>query len=250
LIFSGKREVLRTWFILLGSTLVILAILMTPLSLWLWEHMPLLKQVQFPWRILADGILVMAAMAGVYAASLENRLHSAVWFWIGMALLILPNLSHIGFEKYYPVIASEWTPAAIAANAIETTANAEFEPRWVKQRMPYTDNKAFVVSGSAVITRIERRPTFWQLETQGQTDALIEAALLYFPGWTVSVDGRNAPIEIPETGRIQFRVPSGMHQVSMEFKRTTARFLAELVSLLALSSVIVLAYFRPGPHSK
>ena len=158
-----------------------------------------------------------------------------------MSLLILPNLSHIGPEKYFPIIAAEWTPLAIAQNAIETTANAEFEPQWVKQRMPYTDEKVRTVSNSATVTALQRSPVLWTMQSIAPDETTLEAALLYFPGWTVSVDDINTPIEIAEdTGRIRFHIPSGIHQVSIEFKRTPIRWIAEVISLLALLTAISL----------
>ena len=219
------------------------------MAVWFWDNLPLLKQVQFPWRILGDDILVIAILVGLYGASLEDRARASVWFWIGIGLLILPNLTHIGPEKYFPIIAAEWTPLTLAEGGIETTADAEFEPQWVKQRVGYTEDKARVLSGSATILGVQRAPTFWTLESNAQTDTMIEAALLYFPGWTVSVDGRESPIEIGNTGRIQFRVPAGMHHIVIEFKRTTVRLVAELVSLSTLLIVIVL-FFRTRSGSK
>ena len=248
-VYTSKKRSLRPWLTFLGCSAAILTLMMTPMARWFWDNLPLLKQVQFPWRILGDDILVIAILAGLYGASLEDRARAGIWFWIGIGLLILPNLTHVGPEQYFPVIAAEWTPRTLAEGGVETTADAEFEPQWVKQRVAYTEDKVLVLSGSATISGIQRTPTFWTFESNAQTDTMIEAALLYFPGWTVSVDGREIPIEIGNTGRIQFRLPAGMHHVLIEFKRTTVRLAAELVSLSTLFIVIVL-FFRPRLGSK
>jgi hypothetical protein len=240
LIYSAQKRAMRSWFVFLGSSLFILVVMMMPASQWLWVHLPFLKQVQFPWRLLGDTSFILAILAALYGSSFVSQRHAEVWFWAGMAALILPNLSHIGPEGYYPLDTAQWTPAGLAKIGLEP-GRFEFEPRWVEQRMGYTDEKIKVISGSAIVSNLRRSPTFWQVESNAQAGAVIQAALLYFPGWSISIDGAETTAEIAAgTGRIQFRVPSGMHHISIEFRRTTIRFVAELISLMTLIAVIVI----------
>jgi hypothetical protein len=238
LVFTGPKQALRAWFVMLISVIAIVAVMMTPISLKAWEVLPLIRQVQFPWRLLANATVVLSVLAGLYAAAIEYRRNAMAWFWAGLALLVLPNLSHIGFEKYYPLIASEWTPEAIAMSGIETTANAEFEPRWVQRRFGYSDDKVTVLSGNATVSNIERSPTLWRMQTNGTAETVIQMRLLYFPGWAVSIDGKAVAAEVGESGRFEFRVPAGSHRVAVQFRRTTIRFMAELISAVALLGLL------------
>ena len=248
LIFTEKKRAMLQWFVFLGSSLLILAVMMTPVSRSLWDHLPLLKQVQFPWRLLADTSFILAILAGLYGSASAHRRHPDIWFWVGVAVLIVPNLSHIGPEGYYPLDTAQWTPEGLAKIGIEP-GRFEFEPKWVKQRLTNTDEKIKILSGSAVISNVRHSPILWQAESDAQTDSLVEAALLYFPGWAVSIDGANVAMEVAaDSGRIQFAMPAGMHRIKIEFKRTTVRFVAESISLLTLVLVIVifgLSYPRP-----
>ncbi len=246
LIYLEKNPSMRLWFIFLGSTLVILMIMMTPASGGLWDHLPLLKQVQFPWRFLGDATVILAILAAVYGSVSAGRRHADIWLSVGMAALILPNLSHIGPEGYYPLETAQWTPEGIAQIGLEP-GKFEFEPKWVQQRLKYIDEKIKILSGSPAISNLRRSPTLWQMEAQTQTDAVLEASLLYFPGWTVSIDGATIPTEIAaDTGRIQFRVPPGAHRINIEFRRTTLRFLAEAVSVLSLAAAVVIWFRKSG----
>jgi uncharacterized membrane protein YfhO len=127
-------------------------------------------------------------------------------------------------------------------NAIETTANAEFEPRWVQRRSGYSDEKAFILSGTTAVSNIERTPTYWRMDTNGPSDAVIQMGLLYFPGWSVSVDANAVAGEIAESGQLQFRVPAGSHRVAVQFRRTTIRLIAELISLVAFLGFLFLLW--------
>ena len=242
LVFSSPKKALRNWFVVLTGVTAIIALMMTPLSLKAWEKLPLIRQVQFPWRLLANGSVVLAVIAGVYAAASEDQRNATAWFWAGLALLVAPNLSHIGFEKYYPLIASEWTPAAIAMNGIETTANAEFEPRWVQRRAGYSNDNVSVVSGTTTVSNLVRTPAVWRMDTDGPADAVIQVESLYFPGWTVFVDGTAEATQIVDSGRMQFRVPAGFHHVAVQFRRTTIRFVAELISAITFAGFLFLLW--------
>src|SRR5213593_4893703 len=140
--------------VFLVSSLIILIVMMTPASRWFWDQLPLLKQVQFPWRLLGDATFILAILAALYGSALASRRHADVWFVAGMAVLILPNLSHIGPEGYYPLDTAQWTPEGIAKIGLEP-GRFEFEPKWVKERMAYTAEKIKIVSGSAKISLAE-----------------------------------------------------------------------------------------------
>jgi dolichyl-phosphate-mannose-protein mannosyltransferase len=242
LVFTGAKQALRSWFIVLTSALAVIAVMMAPVSMKAWGLLPLIRQVQFPWRLLTNGSVVISVIAAVYASALEQRRNAVVWFWAALALLVVPNLSHIGFEKYYPLIAAEWTPEAIAMNRIETTANAEFEPRWVQHRADYSENKISTVSGAATVSKVERTPTSWRMETNSSTEAILQVELLYFPGWTVLVDDTPVATQIDGAGRMQFRVPAGAHHVAVQFRRSAIRFTAELISALTFLALVFILW--------
>lgn len=233
------------WIRFFAWSLLVLAFLMMPPSLWFWDNLPLLRQVQFPWRILAGSTLCLAILIGLYGASLEGRRYRLTFFWAGIALLILPNLSHIAPEKYLQIDPADWTPYRIARSGFETTTSHEFEPKWVKNRLPFTAEPMRVISGDAALTALRHSPSFWTVESNSSTSSIVEAALLYFPGWSVSVDGVEVPIDIAvNSGRIRFRIPGGTHHAAIQFKHTPIRMLSEIVSILTLAGVVVLALFK------
>ena len=69
---------------------------------------------------------------------------------------------------------------------------------------------------------------------------------LYFPGWTVSVDGKPVTIEFQDQdhrGIITFHVDSGKHLVNIVYKDTKIRKFSDVVSLVSLA-VLGLFIFR------
>ena len=71
------------------------SILMLQDAIWLWDRLPLLQYVEFPWRLLGPAavcVALMVAALGPFLASLERWRTAA--FTAALALLIVPNLAH------------------------------------------------------------------------------------------------------------------------------------------------------------
>ena len=63
----------------------------------------------------------------------------------------------------------------------------------------------------------------------------------YFPGWVAKIDGKEVAIKPGNPyGQITFTVPPGQHEVEVAFKETLFRKALDIVSLVALLSVLSL----------
>jgi 6-pyruvoyl-tetrahydropterin synthase related domain len=82
---------------------------------------------------------------------------------------------------------------------------------------------------------------------QVETPIDFEARLLtfYFPGWHVSIDGREVPIQTADqSGFIAFSVPAGSHVIEAALQLTTPQIVGTLISLAALFGLIVLVVIK------
>ena len=69
----------------------------------------------------------------------------------------------------------------------------------------------------------------------------------YFPGWTVKVDNTTVPVQFQDVnhrGLLEFSVPSGKHNVVIEFNESKVRLIADIISAFALGILVVLIIFR------
>ena len=227
------------WRFFCGVTLAACG-LMLPGSVWLWDHIRLLADVQFPWRLLGPASVSIAVLIGLIGPGLSQRRT----LWLGaLGLLILANIGQARPQQYRPLDLAEWTPQQLAERGIAVTSQRAFEPRWLQQRQSFRMEALRVIHGAAEVTNVDRTPTYWSAQVTAEHETRLEAACAYFPGWRVVVDGQAVPITIAEpTGLIQFQVPAGRHTVSLAFTRTWARWLGEGFSLLAALSIIGLCW--------
>jgi hypothetical protein len=238
----ADRRVLRFF----GVCAILLSVLMLQDSLWLWDHLPLIEYIQFPWRLLGPVAVCVALIVGALGPMLWSLRR---WRWAGfagaMALLIVPNLSHLHPQRFDDVNLALWTPRQIASRGVVGSTASEYAPRWVAEVPPYDSLGARVVSGSAQLRQIDRRPDAWRGLATANAPAVAEVPIAYFPGWKVRIDGRTVPCHPAErTGLIRFDVPGGAHKVEVVWERTVDRWIADGISLVSVLVLLGATIFR------
>ncbi|MBS1858592.1 MAG: glycosyltransferase family 39 protein [Acidobacteria bacterium] len=226
-----------------GAAAMVLCCLMLEDAAWLWRLLPLLQNVQLPWRLLGPVAICLALGIAPLGRLLEHvpRLRTAGMV-AAMGLVIVPNLAHLHSRQAVDVDLSFWTPEQLALRGFETTTMGEVEPRWIPALPAYRPAAAEVLSGDAAIERQRREPFAWSSAVRASVASNIEMNTAWFPGWEVLVDGRRVPAEPDRsTGLITFTVPPGVHVVEARYGRTGTEKAAAGISIGALMLMLVLA---------
>ena len=245
----------RTWdwrsrptgavFCLLG--LVLSTLLITPASKLLWDGLPLLPMTQFPWRFLSVQSLFIAAAT---AALISTRGRRAFMGLAVAAVLVASVLVPLKPERL-PIAPDDVTTDRLQlyelfTQNIGTTIRYEWLPSDAVPR-PFTSD-ALVEPGvpdparpldgsNAAGTLVERGPTSQEWRITGDSGRLA-FPVLYWPGWSATVDGECVPIQPVEgSGFISIAAPSGDHTVLLRLGRTPVRLVAEAASVLALGLI-------------
>jgi hypothetical protein len=243
--------------LLLG--LVISTLMITPLSKPLWDHLPLLPMVQFPWRFLSVQALFAAAALGMIPHSTPGSLRRRQGWGEALCGLILmaavlvplhPDRLPIGLED---VTRERLLLYELFTSNIGTTIRHEYLYRAVVPR-PFTSDaaiepdappRAIPLDGARLeAEQVESAPTrqVWRVAGEGGGIAF---PILYWPGWRARVDGEPVDVgPVEGSGYLALRVPPGEHTVVLYLGRTPIRALAEGVSLAAALGVAVIVAGR------
>jgi hypothetical protein len=270
LVFWRQLEVRRRG--LLGGLLLLTflyALLTLPVSQFLWDRLPLLSYVQFPWRYLGPATFCLALLIGVGTAE------AAAWFrgnrgWHAgalpvfvMVVIVFANLGWFFPDRCPPP--SDISVAAMirweyATDTLGTTAKGEYLPIWSERLASPTSLLEDYESGGPVI-RLPSESLPDGAVIHAYDDDAVRATIrlsspesfvahylaLYYPGWQVTIDGRQVPVTPePETGLLTFRVPAGTHEIMISFRETPLRRAADLISLLSFITLILLSANIPG----
>lgn len=252
---SGSPATESFWFALwlLLATLVY-AFLTLSASRPIWDSLPLINFIQFPWRMLAPATLCAALLAGAAVQWLPKR----AWL-ISSAICLVAALGNLSW--WYPRYCAPFKDSTVADTlqyelatfTLGTTAKGEYLPRTVKvvpvdlslanalidgQEPTYLTSLA--ANFSVTVTNAD--PLNYEAQVSTAAPAELTFNQFSFPGWVVKIDGQPALISpAPETGLITVEFPEGEHQVSVEFTNTPLRTTAITISLLALVIALGLA---------
>ncbi|NLF00123.1 MAG: hypothetical protein GX601_04010 [Anaerolineales bacterium] len=254
----------------MGLAALLMLWMSTDASLWLWERLPLISFVQFPWRLVGRAALPVAVLAaGAFLQPPQGRArrwtppqgHPAVQ--VGQALLLTTLLAILlpALPDTYPPMG--YCPAEAHPNindvfAYEHTTQlvgvdpeGSYFPVWVKQRPTGSPLEAQYANGEP-ITRFDAAalPEGGRIIEQdygnNRASLTVEAPqsfrarylAFYFPGWQVHVDGEPVTVSPSDPdGLITFDVPAGQHTITLRFGETPLRTAANLTSLVALGAL-------------
>jgi hypothetical protein len=253
--FKNRGQRVQVSFFAVAS--VTYAWLTTASSRIIWDNVPLVEYVQFPWRLLGPAALCLAVLIAAAAELLPANRGGSLLAAGAMALLVGGALFWLD-PRYCPGMEAP-TVASIAdferaTNTIGTTAKGEYLPRTVETFPKEAATTALAPSSlppSTTVAQQNTHPIGAELViTASQPFTAIYNGFDY-PGWRVTVDGDSVPITPDEPyGRITFPVPKGRHTVSIRFGETGLRRASDYLSLACLASTIALMSKVQIPNPK
>lgn len=255
----------RAWVIFLALAAAVLVGMSTRASLWLWEHVPLLPFVQFPWRLIGRAALPVALLASVPFAAPPALPRRRRWLHLptsalAIGLLILSAMPYTFPPHGYCPKAPHPTVEDLFAyehrsGMVGVDPTGSYFPAWVARRptgspleeryggaepVARFDPTTLPAGGSVV--EADYGPNRARLVIETPEPFRARYLAFYFPGWQVRVDGE--PVETAATtpdGLIAFHVPAGRHAVTVRFGETALRLAADAASILSLAALVVVA---------
>lgn len=245
---------LTTGFFAAG-VLAVTIFMMLPISLPLWERLPLLAFVQFPHRLLGPAAFLMAILAGAGVGLLPQR--PAFWLMLlGIASIFFSAVPLL-YPRYNISLPADPSLVDMMAyeqrrGAIGTTSFGEYLPIWVEQTPRESPLEPMYQAAKPVerfdttylppgATLESSRYGFNHVELVVNSPEPFQAIFhtFYFPGWTARIDNRPVPVTpYSERGLIRVDVPGGQHQVSLTFQNTRVRQVGIWLSVGALIIVL------------
>lgn len=231
----------------------------------IWNTLPFIDLFQFPsrWhRATAVGLAWLCAPA-IYV--IGNRHKKLTWVagGIGLLLLIGSALVNLYPQQLPPGTLKANSPADVVrfeveTGAVGTTSLSEFNPAWVTGDFTGSPlvadyqagkpinriNLASLPEGATAATE-QSSAQRYQLRLNLPQPATVTLNLFFFPGWTVEMDGALLLIgPHPESGLIDVPLPAGDHALTVTFRETPLRQLADGISIAAWGGLIVLGLAR------
>jgi hypothetical protein len=242
-----------------------LVILMLPLSQPLWDAVPLMAFLQFPWRLLGPAAFCLAIVAGQASHLLDLAPLTARPFTLAMLIvfpliLTLPIFVPPSWGDFGPTDQLAMLEFELNGRALGTTSTGDFIPVSVitvpeasaslidsyRRGGPIDKVDRETLPSNTSVEIIRHQPTADVFATSSPEDFTLRVLTFMFAGWQASIDGMPVPIQPSEPeGFITIAVPAGEHTVRVWLGTTPARTLATLISLSGLAALGLIARWLP-----
>jgi len=269
---GGRRR--RQWS-LIGVIIMAVGVFMcSRLSQPLWEILPLVKYVQFPWRFL--GLVVMGA--AMCATALADRFatggeraatiatvaglfvimaayfpyYSQAWFLVADARTrSLVNLTAPGIDAFQAAgvlipLGYSTTTADLRAMHERATSGDDFLPTAVTEKPAEPPTQLVQATGGQVLDSTRLRQNHYRSHLQMSVSGQAALAQFWFPGWQATVD--DLPAKTAPTGPqaiVSCDVPAGNHVVEFSYHGLPQRRTGGLLSLLAAALMACALFGAP-----
>jgi len=244
LYFLWRKKRKFSWLFAFFIILFALAVFMTHAkSIYIWEAIPLLSFVQFPWRFLALAMLASSFLAGGLIRFLKDTRRQMLLSLILAFLVVVLNLGYFHPERYDKQMTDEKKLSGEEWRTQSMTTLNDYVPKSVKEYpKELAPEEPWVVEGEAKVSEFKKRSNFWRftIETIGDQNPIVEVPIFDFPKWEVFADLEKVDHEVNQkTGVIQVKVPTGKRTVTGWLRNTPLRGQANAISLLSFVSLIL-----------
>jgi hypothetical protein len=242
-------------FIFFSLVSVFLVFLMHRAAVFIWECIPLLRYIQFPWRLLAISALAVSFLTGSLFAVLEStsETNKQIVQLVLVAIIVLSGAQYCYVRGYYILddkgltasfVREQWTTVS-SYNTKEMNRVhdfGEYLPKTV-ERLPAREHagRIAVTEGKAVVSSLKTWMQGYEFEASVEEEAEVTIGSFYYPGWEARADGKGVPLFTDPEGLIHLNLPPGVHHVKVFFGNSAARRGSAIVSLL--SCMIFLGFF-------
>lgn len=233
------------------SATAVYAFLMLAISTPVWENIPLLEFIQFPWRLLGSAALTLAIVVGATIDLIPSDRHPRPQLAVAIAFIVLLIVSDLYFldTRYCPGLEAptiaDMQEFERTSKTIGTTAKGEYLPRTVDE-VPIDPATTPFAPTDATISIITDTPLHLEATITAAEPFTLTVNTFDYPGWTATVDGEPVPITPSDRyGLISLPVPAGEHTVEIDFGSTPLRKTAVFISYLSLAILLFIAWKLP-----
>ncbi|HSW87681.1 MAG TPA: 6-pyruvoyl-tetrahydropterin synthase-related protein [Candidatus Saccharimonadales bacterium] len=220
----------------------------------IWDALPPLWYIQFPWRFLVFSVAFASFLGGFFIAFLQKYLPRNIVYGIGIilsciAIVLIAKYFHP--QKYLPVTDSFYT----TNHDIEwrvSDMSFEYAPKGIKTilvngttHLPVFKNtipqKTYeVLAKDMQVSIITNKPQDKEFTVKAQDDGLLVINTFSFPGWETFVDGKR--VSYSDNNRLKLivlSIPKGNHTVKVLFRDTFVRTVGNILSGITLIALFL-----------
>ncbi|GAB4027608.1 MAG: 6-pyruvoyl-tetrahydropterin synthase-related protein [Candidatus Microgenomates bacterium] len=214
-------------------------------SYFIWNSLPLLQSIQFPWRFLFMP-LILTPLFSVIVLNLVKPKQLRYFIMLLFLILAFVNIRNYRSPQGFFNNKDYTDLYRLYYNKTSTTFRTEILPKWSVPHERYKTDEILVNSGNMTIDAITHDPLKINVIINNKPDSSEGKVTIlrnYYPGWTVTMDNRKK-IEITPTedGMILLKPELGVHNYEIKMSSTPIELFSNIVSLISMLTLGYLWY--------
>lgn len=238
--FLRKREKLVVSIVCLVG-LLMSVVFMLPLSLPLWESIPQMAFLQYPWRYLLLASFFSSILGGLVGSFLYEK-QKVVGVAAGVILLsglLFTNTKYFQPQQYLSVTSQSYT-SSFALQWITSKTSDEYMPKsFLKPTRPEEIPQSLVTSSpqGKVLKEIGKTQEK-ELHIVLSNPQDVNIHLAYFPGWQAFDNNISIPLRPTNHGMV-VSLPAGDHILRLLYVGTMVENVSNFISLTSVCIAIL-----------
>ncbi len=209
-------------------------------STFIWQAIPTMSFVQFPWRFLGPVMFTLSLVVSVIARpKIPLR---KLWFFILIILVVLLNFQYFKAWKRSYEVRDEQKLSGLAWDLQRKSAILDYLPYTApdapKEAAP--DNP-WLIAGDGFASNYSARSNSFFFDVEVYSDeAEVQIPVTDFPNWVVVSGGAVIPsYPSGKYGAIAIKLPEGKHIIQGRFENTPIRSVGNALTLISASTLFV-----------
>ena len=236
----SRLTVSQFFFLFLCLGLFIFALFMTTFkSQFIWDALPFMVVVQFPWRWLSVATVFLSLILGMSTYFINSKWQRGLYVGVLSIFLLMSNARFFQPEFYLDTPEKfYYTDSGLIRTYMSQVLN-DYVPKQIAF-LPDPVNQLAISHSKYGGVKVLVNKTQEKLIQTNFTipNEQIEVTVADFPGWKVFIDGKEVEKHIGPAGDFLVNVPQGEHTVGLVLSDSPIRFWSDAVS--AVSCILLL----------
>ena len=231
----------KTWFGLLAVVFCFLSVVMTlSISAPLYEAIPALQYLQFPYRFLGPATLFLSAFCAFVPCSRLLVGRGGLTLVVGALIVVSCIFLSSGLRRVEGALPSfPPNPVTFSKNSypiFRSWSDSDFMPgdanlaRGDVVESPFLSNSSM----EAPLTNYRTVGSKLSCHVALQQETELFGTRFYFPGWRATCDNKEIPVYPDKYGLIAVTIPKGVHDIEIGFGTTWPRVTGWILSGITL----------------
>ena len=220
-------------------------------SRFVWQTLPFLPFLQYPWRFLTLTIFFISLLGGAvvyWISSFSEKSSILVAVFLGFSVLFY-NAKYFQPQRFYPSQRDYTSFKALAWEA--SKLSDEYLPPGFKIPKSFAEvpkEKIVLEGGSGKITDQVIKTHFYSFKVSAEDFLTVKINTIYFPGFKAWINGEEVYLKKREDKLMEINLGPGENQVLIKLTNTKVRTFGDLLSLISFGvmglSMLKLGYAK------